>query len=252
MRRYVVDYTNGHDLSVCDEIMGPGYRITIGGETLEFDAYKAMVGWAYERFPDLRLVVHEFVTNGERLAMRFSETATSPAHEDRRGVWEGIGLYSRAADGKLARCRVEQDFYGRRRQLAGEAESIVPVEEPAVWSATAMPASPEAELAVRDWLAAHDSGAAVAGAVVEDGGAPKRLLSERTTEIDDIFSAGSRVAFSATMRGRYAGGLHGTEGAVGSLQHLGVIGLASAEEGRVTGARLVTDRFGLRRRLRDG
>ena len=55
MRRYVEDYTNAHDLSVCTEIMHPDYSIHIGGETLSFDRYVAMVEDAFDRF------AHDFI-----------------------------------------------------------------------------------------------------------------------------------------------------------------------------------------------
>jgi predicted ester cyclase len=250
MRRYVHDYTNAHDLSVCDEIMAPDYRIHMGGRTLEFSDYKDMVDWAYGRFPDLQLVVHELVTNGERLAMHFSETATSPAHGGRRAVWEGIGLYRRAEGGRLAECVVEQDFYGRRRQLAGELKRSVPVEKASVWLVASSPPSPPAETAVRNWMAADDADQPGGPFVVQDGEAPERLFVDQSAQIDDMFSAGGRVAFRATLQGQYAGGLYGAGDTIGSSQYLDIVGLATVREGRVEQVTLVTDRYGLRQRLR--
>lgn len=253
MHRYVHDYTNAHDLTVCDEIMHPDYRIQIGGQSLDLTEYKNMVGWAYERFPDLRLVVHEFVTNGTRLAMHFSETATSQAHDGRRAVWHGIGLYRMAEDGRLAECLVEQDFYGRRGQFAGDAEKAVPVESPAVWSTAAATSSPGSEAVVREWLLTGDTeGGPRTGVVVQDGGRPRPLLSDRSTVVDDMFSAGDRVAFRATVHGRYVGGLHGADDATDARQHLDIVGLATVDSGTVNHVALVTDRYGLRVRLRAG
>ena len=37
MRRYTIDYTNSHDLAVCDEIMEPRYVVHISGMTLVRD-----------------------------------------------------------------------------------------------------------------------------------------------------------------------------------------------------------------------
>ena len=34
MRRYCIDYTNSHDLSVCDSIMEPDYVVHIAGMAL--------------------------------------------------------------------------------------------------------------------------------------------------------------------------------------------------------------------------
>ena len=258
MRRYVEDYTNGHDVSLIPELMHPGYTIHIGGLTLGFDEYVAMVEGAYERFPDLQLVVHNIVTNGERLALHFSEYATSPAHDHRFAVWEGIGLYRRSEDGRLSENLVEQDFYGRRQQLAGTAPPPTPVTDPAVWSTADDISNHRTEAAVRSWVELRNSGGEArrkleAGglAVICNGTTTHRpLLAGRITEIDDLFSAGDRFGVRLTMRGVYAGDLHDA----GSEKHgrpvsLAVIGVGTVQDGKVATLRLVTDRFGLRRRL---
>jgi len=92
MRRYAIDYTNSHDLSVCDEIMEPDYVVHIAGMSLVRDAaYKPAVEFVFAQFPGLCLAIHEIITNGERLAMRFSEHAADA--EGRRCCWAGISLY---------------------------------------------------------------------------------------------------------------------------------------------------------------
>lgn len=84
MRRYCIDYTNSHNQSICDEIMHPDYVVHIAGMVLPRDAaYKPAVRQVFDRFPGLELEVHEFVTNGDRLAMRFSEHGASPAADGR-------------------------------------------------------------------------------------------------------------------------------------------------------------------------
>ena len=48
MRRYCIDYTARHDLSVCDDIMDPGYTLHMGTHDLagRDDAYKpAAASW---------------------------------------------------------------------------------------------------------------------------------------------------------------------------------------------------------------
>ncbi len=91
MRTYCIDYTNSHDLSVCDSIMEPDYVVRICGLALERDtAYKPSVEDVFRRFPALGLVVHELVTNGDRLAMRFSEHGATASGV--QACWAGIGL----------------------------------------------------------------------------------------------------------------------------------------------------------------
>ena len=248
MHRYVHDYTNTHDVSVVDEIMDAGYHIRIGGDELGLEDYKSMVVWALDRFTDLRLVVHEFVYNGERLAMRFSETATSPPHGGARAVWEGIALYTMAGD-RLGSCVVEQDFYGRHEQFASAGPVAVPSEDPAVWETPPRPASVDAEDAARGWLARFARSGAGEAAVFVDGtaGAPASVAGE--FDVDDLFSSGSTVAFHGTISGVYLGGLSGvpveSEGGVS----LGVAGVIRTADGEISGGRIVTDRYGLRRRL---
>ncbi|MGH7897076.1 MAG: nuclear transport factor 2 family protein, partial [Candidatus Binatia bacterium] len=116
MRRYCIDYTNSHDLAVVDEIMEPDYVVHIAGLSLPRDAaYKPAVRSVFAQFPGLGLAVHEILTDGERLAMRFSEHAASS--EGALSCWAGISLY-RWNGARLTECRVEQDFLSRRRQLA--------------------------------------------------------------------------------------------------------------------------------------
>ncbi|MGH8311188.1 MAG: ester cyclase, partial [Steroidobacteraceae bacterium] len=153
MRRYCIDYTNSHDLSVCDEIMEPGYVVHISGLDLPRDAaYKPAVTRVFARFPGLQLQVHEFVTNGERLAMRFSEHGAASDAGGRLAAWGGIGLY-RWNGRKLLENFVEQDFIAQEEQLAtGEG---APLESPHLdpWVSTrAEPSSHVAEALVRAWL----------------------------------------------------------------------------------------------------
>ena len=236
MRRYVIDYTNSHDLSVCDEIMEPGYLVHIAGWALERDAmYKPAVESIFARFPGLCLAIHEIVTNGERLAMRFAEHAADA--EGRACCWAGIALY-RWNGAKLTECRVEQDFLAQRRQLAsGVADSLeAPHLDP--WTTTRAAARDEAaERAVAEWLRA--------------GGLAERepTIAPKTTEILDLFSAGARVAFHASIDGAYRGGLPDCDAHRGEDARLLVAGLATVEGGRVADVKLVADRLGTWSRL---
>ena len=250
MRRYCIDYTNSHDLSVCDGIMEPDYVVHITGMALERDAtYKPSVEQVFERFPNLGLVVHEFVTNGDRLAMRFSEHAATP--EGVLACWSGIGVYNWNGT-RLTTCRVEQDFWSQQRQL----ESGVPdaLEPPHIdpWTTTvAVAADPAAEQVVRAWLAAGDLAATARGRI--DEGSPSTdepVLKVAGVEVVDLFSAGDRVAFHASFSGAYAGGLGDlVAGRVGDDARLDVAGVVTVTDGAVTDTCIVTDRFGTWLRL---
>jgi hypothetical protein len=234
MRRYVIDYTNSHDLRVCDEIMEPGYLVHIAGWALERDAmYKPAVESTFARFPGLELAIHEIVTNGERLAMRFSEHSADP--EGRLCCWAGISLY-RWNGTKLTECRVEQDFLGQRRQLrTGKPD---PLEPPHLdpWTTTRAVARDEsAERTAAEWLRA--------------GGAADLVVEPKTVEILDLFSAGPRVAFHASVEGPYRGGLPDADKHAGENASVLVAGIATVDGKRVAAAKLVEDRLGTWSRL---
>ncbi|MEX2207186.1 MAG: nuclear transport factor 2 family protein [Myxococcota bacterium] len=253
MRRYCIDYTNSHDQSVCDEIMEPQYVVHISGWDLPRDAaYKPAVTRVFARFPGLQLQVHELVTNGERLAMRFSEHGAASDADGRLAAWGGIGLY-RWNGRKLLENFVEQDFLAQEEQLAtGEC---APLESPHLdpWTSTrAEPSNPEAEALVRAWLGKGDL--RDAESVVIDGswyGRPAESPIEvETVEIDDLFSAGARVAFHVSQRGRYRGGLAGVDPSfVGRLTTLRCVGLARVGAFAIRDLRAITDRLGARMEL---
>lgn len=230
MRRYCIDYTNSHDLSVCDSIMEPGYVVHICGMALERDAaYKPSVEQVFSRFPALGLVVHELHTNGRRLVMRFSEHGATA--DGVLACWAGIGLYDWNGD-KLLTCRVEQDFHSQRRQLTtGEVDPLEPPHVDPWLSLVERAPDPDAEAVVRDWLAAGDLAAADDGRI-DDGPIDRHVpvVEVEAAEVHDLFSAGDRVAFHATLRDASVG--------------IDVAGLVRVAGGRVVGVHAVTDRFG--------
>ncbi|WP_326837024.1 nuclear transport factor 2 family protein [Amycolatopsis rhabdoformis] len=253
MRRYVNDYTNRHDVSVCADIMEPGYVLRMGPHEVagRDEAYLPAAQRQFEQFPGLCLTVHAIVTDGERLAMRFSEHGRR-ARDGKVAVWTGLGLY-RWNGRRLETNFVEQDYLSRRRQLSSGNPAVVGAPAPAPWDTVAEPANPAAETVVRQWLAA---GAAVgpdssAGAVhFDDGDAGPALLTDVSTRVDELFSAGEHVAFRVTATGAYAGGLGPDAGAaaVGTSATLHLVGLVTAHGGEISGW-IVRDRLGLARSL---
>ncbi|MBP2367809.1 ester cyclase [Pseudonocardia parietis] len=251
MRRYVNDYTNRQDVSVCAEIMEPDYTLRMGPHEVagRDDLYIPASQKQFAQFPGLCLTVHEIVTNGDRLVMRFSEHGRSMRHDGRAAAWGGLGLY-RWNGRRLLDNSVEQDYLARRRQLASGIPAAVEPPAVAPWDVVAEPPDRAAESVVRTWLDAADA----AGPVVMDDGAPEPLLVDASTEVDDLFSAGTRVAFRVTRTGTYTGGLGPDAGIddaalAGTTGSLHLVGLVTVTGGRVTGGRIIRDRLGLARSL---
>jgi hypothetical protein len=247
MRRYVNDYTNRHDTSVCPDLMEPDYTLRMGPHVVggRDERYVPAAQKQFTQFPGLCLTVHEIVCNGDRLAMRFSEHGASVRHGGAVASWQGIGLY-RWNGTKLVENLVEQDYQARRRQLADGVPDPVAAPALAPWDTAAVPAAPAAEQVVRDWIA---DGAARGAVRVDDG--DKSVLQEEPSDVvDDLFSAGSAVAFRITRDGRYAGGLDGVDPAlVGAPSRLHMVGVVHVADGRVAGGQIIRDRLGMARSL---
>jgi len=241
MRTYCIDYTNSHDQSLYDEIMEPDYVIHISGFDLPRDAgYRQAVTDLFERAPGLGLVVHEFVLNGDRLCMRFSEhgsmpidDATDDAIDDGRRLacWRGIGLYKWNGR-RLTENYVEQDYLSAHRQLAGAPPHQLDPIHLDPWVGTE-PVAPNAaaEDAVRAWLAKGDLTNA-GRHHIDDSLTEAPVIEFDEVTVDDLFSAGSRVPFHISARGPYKGGIDDVpEDAVGQDATLHVAGIASVDGG---------------------
>ena len=255
MRRYCIDYTSAHDQSICDDIMSPEYRITISGRTMGMDDYRGAVTAAFRRYPTLVLTVHELLLSGDRLAMRFSEHGAAADDPDHVAVWPGISLYRWDGD-VLLECRVEQDFLTRDEQTADGRTAALEPGHPDPWATTRdVPVDATAEATVRAWLdtLASDPTAAltVPGITLLGSDRPDLLVREAVVRIDDLFSAGGRVAAAVTVEGAYAGCLAdlGDE-YIGVRAELPLTLVADVDGGTLVGARIVRDRWGFVRRVR--
>lgn len=250
MRRYVVDYTNRHDQAVTVDLMEPDYMLHMGEHVVRGrdGPYRSATAKQMSQFPGLVLTVHEIATSGDRLVMRFSEHGASRRHDDRRCVWNGIGLY--AWNGrKLARNYVEQDYFSRREQLRKGVAA--PVDSPALapWDTVAEAPDPGSEAVVRAWLEAGrvmtTPTVLLDGGVAGETAAP--LIEQTSIEFNDFFSCGPTVAFHAVQRGRFVPG-DGIRGERGAPAFLHMTGCVRVERDTVSG-RVVTNRLDLERRL---
>lgn len=183
-------------------------------------------------------MLHELMTDGERVAMHFTEHHPAAA-------WAGIGLWEWDGE-RLTRNVTEEDYHSRRRQLAERRCDPIEPSAAAPWAEQPVPRDTAAESAVRAWLDRGD----LAPAVLDEGKLGPPLLDVEHVDVDELFSAGRRVAFHAVQHGRYRSGLPGTDGAEGTPVQLGLAGLLTVDEAGGVSGRVMRDRAGLRRALR--
>lgn len=241
VRRWAIDWLGSHDPSVLPEILNERYVLHIGGHDLiGRDTYRAATLDQLRRFPGLVLTVHDVMSNGARAAVRFTEHGTSLRHDRRAAAWRGIAMF-RADDHRLVETYAEEDYLARRRQLsAGQPD---PIEAPHVapWDVMAQVGDEAGEESVRAWLAGGTLWAS--GTQLDDLAAGERegqaLLEVDRTEVDDLFSAGGRVAFHVTQHGR-----RHLDGATGVLRAAGLVEVLG---GTVMAGHVVRDRLGLLR-----
>ena len=248
MKKYCIDYTNSHDQTLYEELMEPDYVVHINGASLvRSTTYSDAVTSLFAVTPGLGLVVHEFVLNGDRLCMHFSEHAAMPAGDGRAlACWRGIGLYKWNGR-RLTENYVEQDYVAMQAQLAsGTPHPLNPPHiDPWVWTEPVAP-DPSAEEVVRTWL---DKGelAAVDRYEIDDtrtGAVYEPLLDTESVTVNDLFSAGTSVPFHVTINGPYRGGLgDAVTEHVGKPASLHVAGIARVAGGAVDSLEAVTARL---------
>lgn len=250
MRRYCIDYTNSHDQSLYDEIMEPDYVVNINGMALERSTgYAKSVERLFQMAPGLGLVVHDFVLNGDRLCMYFSEHAAMPGPDGPAlACWRGIGLYKWNGT-RLTENFVEQDYVAMQAQIeSGQPHPLIPPHiDP--WTTTeAVPADDDAEAFVRGWLERGDLTDASSYEIddMRTGATYVPLVDVASVTVNDIFSAGGAVPFHLRMHGAYRGGLGAhLDEHVGSEVALTVVGIARVADGRVDRLDAITGRMQL-------
>jgi len=253
IRRYCYDYTNRQDFAACDTIMVPGYTLHMGTHDLtgRDEFYKPATRRQFDQFPGLVLSINEIVTNGDRLCLRFSEHGASVRHAQKRAAWGGIGLYKWDGE-RLLENYVEQDYYSRRLQLSSGQPVDVETPATAPWDTVPEPANEAAETLVRNALSA---GSLFKNRAIcfDDGGAAgptQQILEPTGLRINDLFSAGDRVAFHIVQSGRLTADFSmGRPDLVGTDIMLHMAGVVTVKQGAVTWGRIIRDRLGLQRRL---
>lgn len=250
LRRYCFAYTASHDMSACDDLMVEDYVLRMGAVTIRGrdDNYKAAVAKQYRQFPGLGMSVHDLLITQDRAAMHFSEYGRSTV-TGTTAAWSGISMYRWDGD-RLTECRVEQDYYSRRRQLhSGEPN---PVEAPAhdPWTQPIERSDPVVDAVTRRWLLANGLATLAVGALDDEPVAPadRIVLDDPEIVILDCFSGSERAAFHATATGTIRHWPGAAAGVVGRRTTVYYCGIARVQGGEVVGARVVSDRLATERR----
>jgi predicted ester cyclase len=170
MRRYCEEFVNARDPSMCARLMSEDYVLHLAGREYVGRAtgYEPAVGPLFAQFPDLSITMHEMLTDGSRLATRFTLRGTSTRHDGNRTAWGGVAIYSWDGD-RLTSVWVEEDHHLARSQLRS-GTCVVPVQRPGPadpWAVAALPAAAGAMEVATGWLSAGGDGRLGAGARVD-------------------------------------------------------------------------------------
>lgn len=247
MRRYVLDYLACGNTAVCPEIMVEDYLLYIGGHKLgpRDEVYVPAVAQQMEQFPGLGMMANDLICNGDRLALRFTQSGASTKHDGATAAWGGIGLYYWNGE-KLTSNWALEDYYARRRQLKEGRPNALEPPHIAPWDIPIEAVNPAAEACVREWFKGETLHG-TAGVDFDDewdGHACGRLIDVKETVVDDLFSAGDSVAFHVSQSGPYVGGI-GKDDRVGDTLVLRSAGIVRVADGAITGGRVIRDRGGL-------
>lgn len=254
LRDYAYAYTASHDFDVCDRLMVEDYVLRMGEFEIRGrdEAYKPATEKQYRQYPGLGFTIHDFMTTGDRAALRFSEHGKSLL-TGQLTSWRGISLYRWDGE-RLTECRVEQDYYSRRRQSEGGTSHPVPSPGTDPWTDSLAAPSTEVEDAVRGWLERGElfESETVSFDDEPEAGRERARLDGLSVEVLDLFSCGDQAAFHVRADGVYSGGL-GEEFAalVGTSGSLYASGYVNAAGGTISG-HIVTDRLSFTRRLAAG
>lgn len=247
IRRFVVEFMNGSNPSICHEIMDDGYQLRVGDQLISGrDAhYIPAVRHQLDQFPGMGMTVHRLISTTDQIAVHFSEHGASGGPGGPVAAWQGIALY-RWNGSRLTGCAAEEDYFARRRQLKSGIADMIPPPAPAPWDASPEVADADREQVVRQWLA---TGMPSAGdRVVFDDGAPEIEFVDVEVAVNELFSAGSAVAFHSRHLGQYRHGLPDAA-ATPSRVSMSSAGIVVVEDGAIASGHVIRDRAGLVRSL---
>lgn len=255
LRRYCFAYTASNDPSVCADIMVEDYTLHMGDfeATGRDDNYIPAAVKQLRQFPGLGMSVHQLLVTPDRAALQFSEYGRSTLTNN-DAAWTGISMYRWNGVDRLTECRVEQDYYARRRQQKTDAPSDVdrPAHDP--WAHPIETPDPTVEAATREWLLGNGLAALPEGALDDEivWAADRIVLDTPEIEILDCFAGESRAAFHVRATGTISAWPGARDGVIGKRTSVYYAGIARVEGGQVVGARVISDRLATERRALAG
>lgn len=253
LRGFAVDFLTAHNPAATQWVMDPAYCLSISGVVLDGrdNVYLPATVAQLEQFPGLCVTVHDVIIGPDAVAMRFTEHGVTIRQPGCAAAWGGITLFQ-IENGRLRRGWAEEDYFARKRQLkTGICDNILAPHQ-APWDvADALP-QPATEAITRAWL--NVPGAIVDPAQIDaicmEGPSFSALIAPDELRINQLFSAGNRVAFHADGHGRYMGGFDDIDPRlIGQKVVLPFAGMMTVQDGLVTHVQISADRLGLYRHL---
>ena len=248
MRRWAVDYFNGHNDAAAREFIAPDYTLKIGDVVFASrdEQWLPAVAQQMKLFPSLAMTVHQAISGDNWAAVWFSEHGAS---DGRSACWSGVATYHSNGQ-QLTACVAQEDYFTRQRQMKSGVSDLVEAPAVAPWDTSPIGPDEAAQAVVRRWLTQ-------AWPPVETGvrcddehitGVPL-VFEVETSDIDVLHSSGPDVAFHVRQTGTYVGGLAGVAPRQrGAVLHCN--GLVRVVNGHVLSGRVIRDRVGLRASLK--
>lgn len=123
VRQFLREVINKHDPTARPDLFAPGYVSHFGSmPPLDHESWQHMAAAYFTGFPDLDLTIEDEVAEGDRVAVRWTWTASHQGEfmgipsTGKHVAASGMGIY-RLADGQIAEEWVSEDVAGVLQQL---------------------------------------------------------------------------------------------------------------------------------------
>jgi hypothetical protein len=243
IRRYCIEYP--------DELLASDYVLRLGPRdfTVRDRDYLTAVQSVFDEFPGLTATVCDVVNNGQRLAIRTMHHGASTRHGMNRATWNDISLFRWDGE-RLTETIAVQDFESQRQQLASGISLSPEAPLLAPWDTPIEAPDELAERAVHEWLDTGEFRETNHLSIDDSGpGSADPVIFPEVISVNELFSAGRRVAFKATFEGTYRGALDVPETLIGSPVTVHLAGIVRVDDDGVMHGNLVRDRQAMRREL---
>ena len=129
VRRFLEDIYSGGKFELLAEVCDINYTWhgeagpTDKNEVKGLEKFRGALADFKNAMPDAHVIIHDMIAEGDKVAVRFTETGTHTGDDfagvpstGKRITWTGIGIY-RIADGKLVEEWFNEDSLGIMKQL---------------------------------------------------------------------------------------------------------------------------------------